>query len=221
MQAEALCILGEVLIRENRRYDALVRFRENMESVALFRGEHQEMDRFQDRFAHVISNWWGIMQRTKLLNALTSGYDQVAIVFPFIVASPRYFTGQIPLGGLTQTASAFGHVQGSLSWFVTRYPDLAQWYAITERLAPFHRAIATLSSAMAFAPSADPVKNAGKPMVWCAMPQAARTPHARLADRCCGMSITALRTGCARPASARQRPCCRRTRAWSHRRSRA
>ncbi|MBV9249324.1 MAG: ABC transporter ATP-binding protein/permease [Acetobacteraceae bacterium] len=120
---------------------ALVRFRENMEGVALYRGEAEEKGNFGYRFQHVIGNWWGIMQRTKLLNALTAGYDQVAVVFPFIVASPRYFTGQIPLGGLTQTASAFGRVQEALSWFVTRYPDLAQWYAITQRLATFHRAI--------------------------------------------------------------------------------
>jgi len=128
---------------------ALVRFRENMEQIALFRGEGEEKGNLSDRFQHVIGNWWGIMQRTKLLNALTAGYDQVAVVFPFVVASPRYFSGQIPLGGLTQTASAFGHVQGSLSWFVTAYPDLAQWYAITERLATFYRAIQDAHAAAA------------------------------------------------------------------------
>ena len=34
----------------------------------------------------------------------TVGYDQVAIVFPFFVAAPRYFSGAIPLGGLMQIA---------------------------------------------------------------------------------------------------------------------
>jgi putative ATP-binding cassette transporter len=120
---------------------ALVRVRENTEAIALYRGEGEEKANLGHRFRSVIGNWWAIMQRTKLLNALTSGYDQVAVVFPFIVASPRFFAGEIPLGGLTQTASAFGHVQASLSWFVSRYPDLAQWYAITERLATFHDAV--------------------------------------------------------------------------------
>ncbi len=126
---------------------ALVRFRENMEAIALFRGESEEKGNLGHRFHHVIGNWWAIMQRTKLLNALTAGYDQIASVFPFIVAAPRYFSGQIPLGGLTQTASAFGHVQASLSWFVTQYPNLAQWYAITERLATFERAIVAARAA--------------------------------------------------------------------------
>ena len=58
------------------------------------------------------------MRRTKLLNALVAGYSQVAIIFPLVVAAPRYFSGAMQLGGLMQTADAFGQVQGSMSWFV-------------------------------------------------------------------------------------------------------
>ena len=120
---------------------SLVRVRENMEGIALYAGETEEKATLGGRFAAVIGNWWGIMQRTKLVNALTAGYEQVAVIFPFIVAAPRYFSGQIPLGGLTQTAGAFGRVQDALSWFITRYPELAQWYAIVSRLTTFHRAV--------------------------------------------------------------------------------
>ncbi len=126
---------------------ALVRVRENMEGIALYSGEMQEKHVLGDRFHGVITNWWSIMQRTKLLNALTAGYDQVAVVFPFIVAAPRFFSGQIPLGGLTQTAGAFGRVQDALSWFITRYADLAQWHAIVERLVTFHRAVVAARAA--------------------------------------------------------------------------
>ena len=120
---------------------ALVRFRENMEGIALYQGEAEENDNLIGRFQNVITNWWGIMTRTKRLNALNYGYNQIAVIFPFVVAAPRYFTGQIQLGGLTQTAGAFGRVQDSLSWFVNAYPQLAQWRAIVERLTTFHRAI--------------------------------------------------------------------------------
>ena len=126
---------------------SLVRVRENMEGIALYSGEAEEKGVLGHRFASVIGNWWGIMQRTKMLNALTAGYEQVAVVFPFIVAAPRFFSGQIPLGGLTQTAGAFGRVQDALSWFITRYPDLAQWHAIVERLATFHRAVVAARAA--------------------------------------------------------------------------
>ncbi len=119
----------------------LVRLRENVEGVALYRGEAEERDNLRERFSHVIGNWWAIMRRTKLLNTLTSGYDQVAVIFPIIVAAPRYFSGQIQLGGLTQTAGAFGRVQDSLSWFVSAYTMLASWRATVERLTTFHKAI--------------------------------------------------------------------------------
>lgn len=135
---------------------ALVRFRENMEGIALYRGEAEENDNLITRFHNVISNWWGIMTRIKKLNALTSGYSQIAIIFPIVVAAPRYFSGQIELGGLTQTAGAFGRVQDSLSWFVNVYATLAQWSAIVERLTTFHRAIVVARAAYAGGLTVDP-----------------------------------------------------------------
>jgi putative ATP-binding cassette transporter len=120
---------------------ALVRLRENMEGVALYGGEAEERGNLVQRFHNVITNWWGIMLRTKRLNALVTGYGQIAVIFPIVVAAPRYFAGQIELGGLTQTAGAFGQVQSALSWFVNAYGELAQWSAVVERLATFHRAI--------------------------------------------------------------------------------
>jgi putative ATP-binding cassette transporter len=120
---------------------ALVRIRENMENIALYRGENEENVTLHGRFAAVIANWRQIMTRTKLLNSLVVGYDQVAVVFPIVVAAPRYFAGSMQLGGLMQTVGSFGSVQGSMSWFVEAYASLAQWRAIVERLATFHRAI--------------------------------------------------------------------------------
>jgi putative ATP-binding cassette transporter len=85
----------------------------------------------------VVGNWYGIMQRTKRLTFLTAGYSQVAVIFPFIVVSPLYFAGSMMLGGLMQIASAFGQVQGALSFFVKAYSDIADWKAVLNRLAGF------------------------------------------------------------------------------------
>jgi putative ATP-binding cassette transporter len=128
---------------------ALVRLRENMEGVALYGGEAEEKANLGDRFQRVIGNWWAIMRRTKLLNSLTAGYDQIAVVFPIIVAAPRYFSGQIQLGGLTQTAGAFGRVQDALSWVVSAYASLASWRATVDRLTTFHHAIVAARAAYA------------------------------------------------------------------------
>lgn len=68
---------------------------------------------------------------------LNSGYSQIAIIFPFVVAMPRYLSKEITLGGLIQIASAFGRVQESLSYFVDMYASLAEWRAVVERLTGF------------------------------------------------------------------------------------
>ncbi len=121
---------------------ALVRFRENMEGVALYRGENEEKAGLVHRFTALAGNWWAIMRRVKALSMLTAGYDQIATVFPYIVASPKYFFGTLPLGGLTQTAGAFGRVQDTMSWFINHYPNLAEWSAVVERLSTFQASIA-------------------------------------------------------------------------------
>ncbi|MGF7173745.1 ABC transporter ATP-binding protein/permease [Azospirillum doebereinerae] len=126
---------------------ALVRLRENAESVALQGGEAQEARGFADRFGRVVSNWWALMRTQKRLLWFTAGYGQVAVIFPLLVAAPRYFGGAIPLGGLMQTSQAFGQVQGALSWFIDAYVNLADWHATTMRLVGFRDAVETVRAA--------------------------------------------------------------------------
>jgi len=127
---------------------ALVRFRENMEGVALYGGEAEEKGTLLTRFGQVVGNWRAIMTRTKLLNTLTTGYEQVAVIFPIVVAAPRYFSGAIQLGGLMQTVGAFAQVQSALSWFVSSYASLASWRATVERLTTFHKQIVDARAAV-------------------------------------------------------------------------
>jgi vitamin B12/bleomycin/antimicrobial peptide transport system ATP-binding/permease protein len=119
----------------------LVRFRENSEGVALYRGETDEFRGFRDRFEAVVGNWWNIMRRQKRLTYFTAGYGQAAWIFPSLVAAPRYFRGELALGGLIQTISAFGQVQDSLSFFVQSYKQISEWCAVVERLSGFERAL--------------------------------------------------------------------------------
>src|SRR5215207_2910111 len=119
--------IGHALIDLNfrqQRYEAdfrynLVRVRENAEQIALLEGEPAEKQRLLERFRQLMNNWMLIMSRTKKLTFFTSGFTQVSVIFPYVVASPAYFAGTMQLGGLMQTASAFGSVQGALSFFVS------------------------------------------------------------------------------------------------------
>ena len=120
---------------------ALVRVRENAEGVALYRGEGEEFANFRARFGSVIGNWWAIMKKQKQLGWFTNFYGQIAIIFPFLVAAPRYFSGAISLGGYTQIASAFGQVQGAMSWLIDAYTQFASWKATVDRLTSFSAAL--------------------------------------------------------------------------------
>ena len=152
-------LIGRPLIRldfNQQRFEAdfrfsLVRLRENSEGVALYRGEREELVGLRSRFAAVITNWWALMLKQKQLGWFTSFYAQLAIIFPYVVVSPRFFAGQIPLGQIFQTASAFGQVQGALSWFIGAYTQFAAWKATVDRLIGF---AATLEQVRAEAKSA-------------------------------------------------------------------
>ena len=151
-------LIGRPLVRLNfnqQRYEAdfrfnLVRFRENTEGVALYRGEADELRNFRERFAFVVRNWWDIMRRQKRLTYFTAGYAQAAVIFPILVAAPRYFRGELPLGGLMQTSQAFGQVQDSLSFIVTSYTDIAEWRAVVLRLLGFERTLARVRAEATF-----------------------------------------------------------------------
>jgi vitamin B12/bleomycin/antimicrobial peptide transport system ATP-binding/permease protein len=126
----------------------LVRVRENSEQIALLRGEDAERQRLLVRFGHVVDNWLQIMTRTKRLTAFTASYSQASVVFPFILVAPAYFAEKVQLGGMMQTASAFGSVQGALSFFVSTYRTLAEWRSVIARLDGFEASIAA-STALA------------------------------------------------------------------------
>jgi vitamin B12/bleomycin/antimicrobial peptide transport system ATP-binding/permease protein len=119
----------------------LVRVRENAEGVALYGGEGPEGAELLDRVERIRANWWRIMDYTKRLTFYVSGYSQIAIIFPYLVAAPRYLAGEISLGVLTQTSGAFGQVEGTLSWFLNNYDALASWRATVDRLLTFQEAV--------------------------------------------------------------------------------
>jgi putative ATP-binding cassette transporter len=161
--AVVYCVVGSVLTHyigrpliglnfRQQRFEAdyrhhLIRVREYSESIALDRGEPVERQRLGGRFGEVLTNYLQLIRAQKRLTWFTVGFGQAAVVFPFIVAAPRFFSGAIQLGELMQISSAFGRVQDSLSWFVDNYDSLAAWRATTDRITSFEESFAALQSA--------------------------------------------------------------------------
>jgi putative ATP-binding cassette transporter len=134
------------LSNQQQRYEAdlrfaLIRVRENAESIALYSGEQSEKQQLQERFGSVWSNFWKLMRYQKRLTFFTSGYSQIAVIIGAVLAAPRFFSSEIQLGEMMQVSDSFGNVQSSLSWFIDAYMQLATWRAVTDRILSFREAM--------------------------------------------------------------------------------
>ncbi|HKT94388.1 MAG TPA: ABC transporter ATP-binding protein/permease [Paraburkholderia sp.] len=119
----------------------LIRLRENAEQIALYDGMDTERGNAQGLFQHIRENWWRVMKYTKRLTFVLSFYGQIAIIFPLVVAAPRYFAGAFTFGVLMQISQAFGTVSDSFSWFINSYSTLVEWRATVNRLREFVRVV--------------------------------------------------------------------------------
>ncbi len=127
----------------------LVRFRENVEAVALARGATFEQHGALARFQYVILNWWQLIAAQRNLTFFTTMIGQANAVVPILIAAPAYFAGWLTLGSIFQTRAAYGQVSGSLAWFVYAYQEIAQWRASVERLATFAEVVDAAHADMA------------------------------------------------------------------------
>jgi putative ATP-binding cassette transporter len=141
---------------------SLARLREYGEQIALLKGEPAEKISLGRRFAAIIVNYFDLINTRKKLIAFTQLYGQLAPIIPFVFAAPFYFAGRIPLGIMTQTASAFGRVDTALTFFVTYYTSLAGFKSVLDRLTLFEAAIGrarVLGEKASIMTSAAPVGN--------------------------------------------------------------
>jgi vitamin B12/bleomycin/antimicrobial peptide transport system ATP-binding/permease protein len=113
---------------------SLIRVRDHSEAIALYGGEGVEERGLMNRFSAVIANVWAIVFRNLKFNGTNLIISQVAVILPYIVQAPRFFARQLTLGQFTQSADAFGQVQGSLSFFRSAYDTFAAYRATLDRL---------------------------------------------------------------------------------------
>jgi putative ATP-binding cassette transporter len=116
---------------------ALVRFRENDESIALYNGETAEKNKFMRIFHNIYANYGKITITSKNITWLTVIYSQVSIIFAFLMASPRYFNNEIQLGQLFEISGAYWYVHSALSYIIDSFSKIAEWQSILIRLTQF------------------------------------------------------------------------------------
>ena len=134
--------IGRPLIRltfNNEKFNAafryaLVRLRDAAEAVAFYRGEAAERMQLRKRFAPVVDNYKRFINRSVKFYGWNLSISQIINPLPWIIQAPRMFAGEIKLGDISQTSSAFGSIQDGLSFFRNNYDGFAGWRASVMRL---------------------------------------------------------------------------------------
>ena len=138
----AIHFIGRRLVKINvlrERYNAdfryhLIRAREYAEGISFLQGDAHHLRGARHFFTIIRANWYHYMHRIKALGFSQTIYAQVGIIFPVIVAVPRYFSGQITFGAIMQVLRAFGELRESLSWFIDNYSTWAELRGSSTRI---------------------------------------------------------------------------------------
>jgi putative ATP-binding cassette transporter len=112
----------------------LTRLRENAESIALIKGEKDERAILDRSYGSLVARWLAVVRLHGRLTWITNASGALVPVIPLLLATPKYLSGELSLGAVTQLAAAFIQVQMAFSWLVDHYKPLAQWYASARRV---------------------------------------------------------------------------------------
>lgn len=144
-------LLGRRLIRlnfnqlkqeANFRY-GLVHVRDNAESIAFYQGEEEESVMVRQRLGQALRNFNVLIGWQRNLDFFTTGYGYFVIIVPSLVVAPRYFSGELDFGAITQASFAFAQVLSALSIIVNQFESLSAFAAGVDRLDGFRTAMAT------------------------------------------------------------------------------
>ncbi|MCV7027965.1 ABC transporter ATP-binding protein/permease [Mycobacterium sherrisii] len=113
---------------------ALVRLRDAAEAVGFYRGEQVERRQLWRRFTPIIDNYRRFVRRTIIFNGWNWSVSQAIVPLPWVIQAPRLFAGKIDFGDVGQTATAFGNIHDSLSFFRNNYDAFASFRAAILRL---------------------------------------------------------------------------------------
>jgi putative ATP-binding cassette transporter len=113
---------------------AMMRIRDNAESVALMNGARYEQAVLGRFYETVVARWMAMVWQHGHLTWITNASGPMIPIIPLLFAAPKYISGELTLGQVTQLAAAFVQVQIAISWVVDNYNRVAEWYASARRV---------------------------------------------------------------------------------------
>ena len=132
---------GERYAREADLRYSMVRINENIDAIALARGEAGEETRLRADLDTLLAAIRRIFAVQINVGWVTDTYGWITVVAPILVAAPVYFSGNLSFGGLMMAVGAFNQVHASLRWFINNIGAIADWRATLMRVADFRLAL--------------------------------------------------------------------------------
>jgi vitamin B12/bleomycin/antimicrobial peptide transport system ATP-binding/permease protein len=125
----------------------MTRLRENAESIALIRGDRDELASARVSYGRVLRSWYGVIRRQAVIGIVLNTNGAMFPIVPLLLVTPKYLSGELSLGAVMQVVAAFSAVQSALVWFVDNAVRLAEWYASAARVLELTSALDELDAA--------------------------------------------------------------------------
>jgi putative ATP-binding cassette transporter len=113
---------------------AMMRLRDNAAKVAEMRGDRAERHVLGRYYDALVERWLGVVRSHCHVTWITNSSGPMIPIIPLLFAAPKYLSGDLSLGQVTQLAAAFVQVQSAISWLVDNYNRIAEWYASARRV---------------------------------------------------------------------------------------
>ena len=112
----------------------MTRLRENAESIALIKGDKDELASVLGAYGNVVNAWLRIIRQQGVIGIVMNTHGAFFLIIPLLLVTPKYLNGDLTLGAVMQLVAAFGAVQGALIWVVDNFVRLAETYASALRV---------------------------------------------------------------------------------------
>jgi len=134
--------IGSPLIeRTSRKNEAEARLRFNMVQAREANGVFTPSDQAEESrnildssLEAVIGRWLQIAMQQGRLTWIINGNAVLAPVLPLLLATPKFLSGELSLGAVTQIAAAAVQVQVAVNVFIENFARVAEWHASARRI---------------------------------------------------------------------------------------
>jgi vitamin B12/bleomycin/antimicrobial peptide transport system ATP-binding/permease protein len=113
---------------------SLVQIRNHSESIALYGSQAQELTTVSRRFRSVMEVLHRMVIPNSTLSAFSSFLYIIFSVIPILILAPKFFAGNISIGDITRSGTAFYSVVSSFTWIASNFGQLSLLAVILKRL---------------------------------------------------------------------------------------